>query len=103
MIAREWRCRCPQKHRDGFIAYLHETGVKDTRATPGFTGAQIFERDLGEKVEITLLTYWESLEHIKAFAGEDIEVAVLYPEDEKYELEPERHVTHYTVLEQSFV
>ncbi|WP_440871395.1 antibiotic biosynthesis monooxygenase family protein [Vibrio diabolicus] len=99
MIAREWRATCPKEHEEGFIAYLYETGIKDTSSTPGFLGAQILNRDLGDNAEITLLTYWEDLECIKAFAGENISVANLYPEDEKYKLNPDRHVSHYEVRE----
>ncbi|MEW5774466.1 MAG: antibiotic biosynthesis monooxygenase [Thermodesulfobacteriota bacterium] len=102
MVAREWRCRCPQEHRDGFLAYLAETGVKDTAATPCCRGAQILVRELDGAAEITLVTYWDSLDAIRAYAGEDISVARLYPEDAKYELDPDRRVTHYRVVEQVF-
>ncbi|HAS6195043.1 TPA: antibiotic biosynthesis monooxygenase, partial [Vibrio vulnificus] len=47
----------------------------------------------------TLLTYWEDLDCIKSFAGEDISIAKLYPEDEKYKLNPDLHVSHYEVRE----
>lgn len=99
MIAREWKATCPKEHEDGFIEYLYETGIKDTSDTKGFVGAQILKRDLGNSTEITFLTYWEDIECIKAFAGEDISVARLYPEDEKYKLKPELHVKHYEVHE----
>ena len=99
MIAREWKATCPKHYEKGFIEYLYKTGIKDTSATDGFLGAQILNRDLGDDAEITLLTYWKNLECIKAFAGENISVARLYPEDEKYKLHPDRHVNHYTVHE----
>jgi hypothetical protein len=41
---------------------------------------------------------WDSVDAIKAFAGEDIEAAVLYPEDERY-LVGESRVTHYEVVD----
>ncbi|WP_070966870.1 antibiotic biosynthesis monooxygenase family protein [Vibrio sonorensis] len=99
MIAREWKATCPKKHEEGFIAYLYETGIKDSSAVEGFRGAQIFKRDKENEIEITLITYWQDLECIKAFSGEDIGVARLYPEDEKYQLKPDLHVLHYKVLE----
>lgn len=103
MIAREWKAKCPTIHEEGFIAYLYETGVKDTAKTDGFLGAQIFNRDSSEGVEITLITYWTDVESIKTFAGEDIGVAKLYPEDDKYELQPDHYVTHYNVRENTWV
>ncbi len=98
MIAREWKARCPIDQKEGFIKYLYQTGVKDTSIIDGFRDAQILSRDLEDKVEITLITYWDSLESIKAYAGDDIEVARLYPEDFRYELEPDDFVVHYEVI-----
>ncbi|PTN35636.1 antibiotic biosynthesis monooxygenase [Desulfonatronum sp. SC1] len=57
---------------------------------------------LTDKVELTLITYWDNLESIKAFAGNDISQARLYPEDEVYELEPDLSVQHYEVIEHQF-
>jgi heme-degrading monooxygenase HmoA len=103
MYAREWKCRCPKRHKEDFIQYLYETGIKDTSCTHGFCGAQIFTRELADEVEITLITYWDTMESIRAFSGEDIEKAVLYPEDYKYELKPDAHATHYVVVEHQFI
>ena len=99
MIAREWKATCPKHYEKGFIDYLYQTGIKETSATEGFLGAQIFNRDIDDSAEITLLTYWQNFECIKAFAGENISVAKLYPEDNKFKLQPNRHVTHYQVRE----
>lgn len=105
MIAREWKAKCPKEHEEGFISYLYETGVKDTSVTQGFLGAQIFNRDtdISNEVEITLITYWENVECIKSFAGEDIGIAKLYPEDEQYKLKPDGHVIHYKVRENNWL
>ena len=102
MIAREWRCRCPREYRNGFIDHLQRTGVQDTRSTNGFKGAQIFERNLGEMIEIVLITYWDSLEHIKLYAGEDLDTARLYPGDEEFHIEPDSVIRHYNVTTNTF-
>ncbi|MCP3924149.1 MAG: antibiotic biosynthesis monooxygenase [Desulfobacterales bacterium] len=102
MIAREWKARCPKEQKKDFIKYLYQTGVKDTSSTKGFKDAQILSRDLEDKVEITLITYWDCLESIKTYAGDDIEVARLYPEDFRYELEPDDFVIHYEVINSIF-
>ncbi|MDF9434313.1 MULTISPECIES: antibiotic biosynthesis monooxygenase family protein [Chromohalobacter] len=92
----------PEAHNDGFTGYLYDTGIKDSSGTSGYLGAQIFRRSLNGKIELTLITYWENLESIKAFAGDDISQARLYPEDEVYELEPDLSVQHYEVIEHQF-
>lgn len=102
MIARKWKARCPKNHEKGFIAYLHKTGIKEASETPGYLGAQIFVRNVEESSEITLVTYWGKLNDIQAFAGNDIHLAKLYPEDEKFQLAPDHHVDHYHVIENSW-
>lgn len=99
MIAREWKCRCPRRHRDGFLKHLYATGVAETSALPGYAGYQILERELADAIEMTLVTYWASLEAITAFAGEDIGRAVLYPGDERYEIVSDTEVRHSRVVD----
>ena len=48
--------------------------------------------------EIITLSFWESREAIHGFAGDDIEQAVFYPEDDRYLVERETTVTHYEVV-----
>jgi len=56
-------------------------------------------RDLGDdRTEIITLSFWVSRDTIRAFAGEDIERAVFYPEDDRYLVDRETTVTHYEVV-----
>jgi hypothetical protein len=50
----------------------------------------------GDQAEIIALSFWDSRKAIEAFAGPDIELSVLYPEDEQYLLAPST-ITHYEV------
>jgi heme-degrading monooxygenase HmoA len=103
MYAREWKCRCPLQHECGFLEYLHDTGIRETSSKHGFMGVQVFTRELEGEKEITFITYWDTLESIKAFSGEDIHAARLYPEDSRFEITPDTHVRHYAVLEHQFI
>lgn len=103
MYAREWKCRVPLDRREAFLAYLHETGIRETSATKGFQGAQVFLREVEGRAEITLITYWTTLSAVEAFAGKDIDRARLYPEDRAYDLDPDLTVRHYEVIEQIFL
>jgi heme-degrading monooxygenase HmoA len=60
----------------------------------------MLRRDQGDRAEFITLSLWESVDAIRAFAGDDIEAAVLYPEDEHYLLGGESTVTHYQVVDQ---
>jgi heme-degrading monooxygenase HmoA len=58
----------------------------------------MWTRDLGDgRTEVVTLSWWETLESIKGFAGDDISRAVFYPEDEGYLLDRDVTVTHYVV------
>ena len=55
-------------------------------------------RDDGERTEFITLSLWETEDAIRSFAGDDIEAAVLYPEDEHYLIGGELAVAHYQVV-----
>ncbi len=53
-----------------------------------------------DRTEFLALSMWESVDAIRAFAGDDIEAAVYhYPEDERFLIEPTATVTHYDVVD----
>lgn len=99
MIARTWHGRTRASDSDSYLAYLYKTGMPGYRATPGNKGAWVLRRIEGDVCHFTTLTFWESRDAIRAFAGENIEVARYYSDDEKYLLEFEPTVTHYEVFE----
>ncbi|MGH7525949.1 MAG: antibiotic biosynthesis monooxygenase family protein [Gemmatimonadales bacterium] len=98
MIARTWHGRVPAAKADAYLAYLKRTGIPDYQKTPGNQGVYVFRRIEGKEAHFLLTSLWDSLEVIRAFAGEDVERARYYPEDTEYLLELEPTVTHYEVL-----
>jgi heme-degrading monooxygenase HmoA len=97
MIARIWRGVVRQADADRYLDYLHRTGIPDYQATPGNLGVSILQRDIELGVEFTTLTFWDSMESIKAFAGDTPEVARYYPEDDEFLLFREPLVEHFDV------
>ncbi len=61
----------------------------------GLLRADAWYSDDGE--EIVGVSFWESREAIRAFAGDDIDVARFYPKDERFLVEREETCTHYDV------
>jgi heme-degrading monooxygenase HmoA len=100
MIARIWRGITLAEKADAYIDYLNETGLKAYAETPGNRGVQVLRRLQGEHCEIVLISHWESMDAVRAFAGKNPERSVYYPEDEQYLLEMEPLVRHYDVAEQ---
>jgi heme-degrading monooxygenase HmoA len=98
VIARTWTGVVRRADADAYADYIRETGFAEYGETGGNRGAWMLRRDDGDRTEFVTLSMWESVDAIKAFAGEDIEAAVLYPEDERY-LVGESRVTHYEVVD----
>jgi heme-degrading monooxygenase HmoA len=97
VIARLWFGRTKAEDDDAYLAYLEESGVAELHATPGNRGVMVLRRVDGHEAEFGVMSFWESLEDVKAFAGEDVDAAHYYPEDERFLLELEPMVKHFEV------
>ena len=92
-----WRGVVRTEDAEEYAAYINETGMAEYAETPGNQGAWMLRRDDGDRSEIITFSLWDSRDSIKAFAGEDIEAGVYYPEDERFLLE-KGGITHYEVV-----
>ena len=101
MIARTWAGTTRAADAAAYLEYLHATGLAAYRATPGNRGVLALRRIEGERAEFLLLTLWDSVEAIQAFAGKDMEKAVFYPEDERFLVDRGERVNHYEVVFQA--
>ena len=97
MIARIWRGTVRATDADTYGDYIAETGLAEYEQTPGNRGAWLLRRDAGELTEYMAFTLWESLDALKAFAGDDYETAVYYPNDDRYLVERDATCAHYDV------
>ena len=98
MIARIWRGVVRAADADAYVTYINETGIAEYLQTPGNRGAWMLRRDDGDRTEFITYSLWDSLDAIRAFAGDDIEAAVYYPEDERFLIEQDDRVKHYEVV-----
>lgn len=102
MILRRWKGVIRTAERDAYAAYIEGTGGTDYTSTPGNLGFQMLFRDRGDGTsDVTTLSWWRSLDDIRGFAGENIEVARYYPEDDHFLLERPRTVEHHDVVASS--
>ena len=101
MIARSWAGATRAADADAYLDYLHATGLAEYRATPGNRGVLALRRIVGDRAEFLLVTLWQSEEAIRRFAGDDMERAVFYPEDDRYLVARDERVRHYEVVFQS--
>lgn len=97
MIARLWHGRTPLDKADAYGNFLDTRAMPDYRSVPGNLGAQVLRRDEGDVAHFLTLSYWESEDAIRAFAGTNLRKAKYYSEDEDFLLEFEPEVLHYEV------
>ena len=104
MIARVWRGTVRRGDADEYADYIRETGFGAYGETDGNRGAWLLQRDFerdGEALtEFVTYSLWEGWEAIKAFAGENPEVAVLYAEDERFLVEGGDGAAHFEVIDE---
>jgi len=100
MIARTWSGAVRTTDADDYAAYIRETGFAEYGRTAGNRGAWLLRRDDNGTTEFLTLSLWDGIDAIRAFAGEDIDAAVLYPEDERYLIGGESRTVHYEVADQ---
>jgi heme-degrading monooxygenase HmoA len=98
MIARTWHGRVPAAKAEAYGRYLHRTGLADLASTPGNRGSLLLRRTEGDVTHFVLTSFWESIEAIRRFAGDDYTRARYYDEDDDFLLEREPFVTHSDVL-----
>jgi diaminopimelate epimerase len=98
-ILRRWSSRIRTEDREAYVAYIAGTGIPDYAATPGNLGCEMLARDLDDgTTEVTTLSWWPSMDPIRAFAGEDADRARYYPEDDRFLLEKPPGVEHHNVV-----
>lgn len=97
MIARIWHGRTPADKADEYLAYIEETGIKELRQAPGNQGDFVLRKvdEAKGTADFLVISLWDSMENVRGFAGDNADVPVYYPKDEKYLLELEKRVEHY--------
>ncbi len=98
MITRKWTAPIPTFKRDESIDYIIQTGFAEYRNTEGNIGAFLTLEERDNKLYFTALTFWDSYESIKNFAGEKYQLAKYYPQDDEFLLEKPKYVEHQAVV-----
>ena len=96
-----WHGRVPTAKAAAYREFTRGRAIPDYQSVPGNISVHILERRDGEVTHFITLTFWESLESIRGFAGDDLEKAKYYPEDAEFLLEYEPRVVHYEVVGKS--
>lgn len=98
MIARIWTGATRTKDADAYQQYMREVALPGYADIAGNRAVLMLRRPrVDGRTEFTMVTIWDGLENITAFAGPDPEQAVFYPRDEQFLVDRELTVRHYEV------
>ena len=98
MIARIWKARATPERAAEYATYLRTTVAPELAAIHGYQGVTLLEREQDGAVEVTVMTWWDSLESVRAFAGEAVETAVVHDTAARMLLDFDREVAHHQVV-----
>jgi heme-degrading monooxygenase HmoA len=99
MITRIWHGATPATKSDEYLNLMRTVAIPDYCLTPGNKGAYVLRPIEGDTAHFLMVTFWESEEAIRAFAGDDISVAKYYDFDKDFLLEQEPRSTHYEMYD----
>ena len=100
LTVRTWSATASPAGAGDYSRYFANTLLPQLRELSGFAGAYLLRRELGRDgtAELTAHTFWESRAAIRAFAGDDITVAIVEPEAQAMLLDFDRTASHRSVV-----
>lgn len=101
MISRIWRGWTTPANADTYEALLKTEifpGIQN-RHIAGYRGIQLLRRELGDEVEFVTIMWFDSLDAVRAFAGEEYEIAVVPPKARAVLARFDARSQHYDVRE----
>jgi heme-degrading monooxygenase HmoA len=98
LIVRVWRGYAAVTESQAYPKYLLHSLRPQLEQLTGFRGLYLLRRRQADEIEFLVLTLWDSMDAVRAFAGEQPEVAVVEPAARAALVRFDETVNHYEVL-----
>ncbi len=98
MITRIWHGWTTFENADAYEQLLRTKILLGIHRVSGYKGTYLLRRNIQDSVEFVTMTLWESMDAIRAFAGEDYEVAVVPSEARKLLSKFDDRSKHYETV-----
>ncbi len=103
-VLRAWTFWIRASLREECREYLDRTKLPELSAAPGCQRAAALFRDLGDgTAEVVVVSVWDSMQSIRAFAGEDHRKPTIAPSDNAKLFDREPVVRHYSMVQRSAI
>lgn len=100
MIARHWRGIAHSAQGNNYIEHLRTDTFPKLASLDGFIKASILTREIEVGTEFLVITIWQSLDSIRAFAGEDAELAVVPDLVRTMMISYDQQARHYQIIDE---
>jgi heme-degrading monooxygenase HmoA len=97
VIARVWHGFTKPEHADAYESMLKPELLPGIVKVKGYLGSYLLRRNVGNEVEFITIIHWESLEAIRAIAGDDYEKSIIPEERRKYLTRHDAKAAHYEI------
>lgn len=99
MIARLWKGRVPIEHSRDYLDLMRTVALPDYQSTPGNRGAFALRLEERDQAKFLMLTFWDSLQAIETFAGQDATTAKYYDFDPDHLIEMVPRASHWEMFD----
>jgi heme-degrading monooxygenase HmoA len=97
VIARVWRGWARPQDADAYEEHFRGAVLPHLAEVRGYRGARLLRRSDDDEVAFVAVTFFESVDAVRAFAGPDLEAAVVEPEARRALSRFEGRCEHYVV------
>lgn len=98
MIVRLWRGAATPDGAEAYVRHVTGRVFPSLQNVPGYRGARLLRREAEPRVEFLVLTFWDSMEAVRRFAGDDPTVAVVEPAARAVLADFDEFVSHYDLV-----
>lgn len=98
-VCREWKGVVKADRAADYVRHLQYDTLPALTRLPGFLSVSVLRRDLDDGIEFQVITVWRSVDAVKAFAGQDVTVAVVPPAAQSMMLRYDDRAVHYQIVQ----
>jgi len=98
LFVRSWSARATLEGAESYRRHFEDEVLPRLKAIPGQCGALLLSRAEQSEADLVVLTFWESMDAIRAFAGTEATTAIVATEARAVLKDYDRDVRIFEVL-----